>query len=120
MIDRMNDTIDMASLMDRLEGDRELLVELIGLYFDDEQGLIDAIAAAVRDGDAAAIARSAHTLKGSVGNFCAPAAHAAAAALEAAGREGRVGDAPALFERMTAELDKVRQALRALADQKDR
>jgi two-component system, sensor histidine kinase and response regulator len=118
MIDNM-DVIDLAALMDRLEGDRELLAELIGLYFDDEQGLIDQIAAAISAGDANALARNAHTLKGSVGNFCAASAHAAAAALEAAGRDGRIAEAPGLFGRLTAELDRVREALRGLADQKD-
>jgi two-component system, sensor histidine kinase and response regulator len=115
MIDTMNDSIDLAALMDRLAGDRELLQELIGLYLDDEQALIDQVAAAIAAADAVRLGRAAHTLKGSVGNFCAPAAHGAAAALEAAGREGRMADAGPLFDRMTAELDKVRAALRDLA-----
>jgi two-component system, sensor histidine kinase and response regulator len=119
MIDTMNDSIDLAALMDRLAGDRELLQELVGLYFDDEQTLIDEVAAAISAGDAARVARSAHTLKGSVGNFCAAAAHGAAAALETAAREGRMGEVSALFSRLVAELDKVRSALRSLADGKD-
>jgi two-component system, sensor histidine kinase and response regulator len=119
MIRTMNDSIDLAALMDRLAGDRELLQELIGLYLDDEQALIDQVAAAVGAGDGPRLARAAHTLKGSVGNFCAAAAHGAAAALEAAGREGRMADAGALFERLVAELDAVRATLRSLAAGKD-
>jgi two-component system, sensor histidine kinase and response regulator len=119
MIDTMNDSIDLAALKDRLAGDHELLQELIGLYFDDEQTLIDQVAAAISAGNATRLARSAHTLKGSVGNFCAAGAHGAAAALEAAGREDRVADAGPLFSRLVAELDKVRSALRSLAARKD-
>jgi HPt (histidine-containing phosphotransfer) domain-containing protein len=119
MIDSMKDCIDVAALMDRLAGDRDLLIELIGLYFEDEQSLIDQVAAAIAAGDSARLARAAHTLKGSVGNFCAPNAHAAAQALEVAGREGRVADAGALFSRLVAELDQVRVALRALAEDED-
>jgi two-component system, sensor histidine kinase and response regulator len=115
MIDTMNDSIDLAALMDRLAGDRELLQELIGLYLDDEQALIGRVAGAVAAADPVGLARSAHTLKGSVGNFCAPAAHGAVAALELAGREGRMSDAGPLFDRMIVELDKVRAALRDLA-----
>lgn len=111
----MADVIDTAALMDRLDGDRDLLKELIGLYLEDEQGLLDQIAAAIREGQAGALARSAHTLKGSVGNFCAAAAHASAAALEAAGREGRLAEAPALQQRLLDELSQVRTALRSLA-----
>jgi two-component system, sensor histidine kinase and response regulator len=114
MIDTMNDSIDLVALLDRLTGDRELLHELIGLYFEDEQTLIDQVAAAISAGDAVRLARSAHTLKGSVGNFCASAAHGAAAALETAAREGRIGEAGPLFSRLVAELDKVRSALRGL------
>jgi HPt (histidine-containing phosphotransfer) domain-containing protein len=119
MIDTMNDSIDLAALMDRLAGDRELLQELIGLYLDDEQTLIDQVAAAVAAGDAVWLGRSAHTLKGSVGNFCAASAHGAAAALEAAAREGRMADAQPLFDRLVIELDKVRSALRSLTTGKD-
>lgn len=119
MIGTMEDCIDLAALKDRLADDRELLVELIGLYLDDEQALIDQVAAAIRAGDAAMLARAAHTIKGSVGNFCAAPAHGAAAALEAAGREGRIGDAQPLFERMVLELGKVREMLRSLAGGQD-
>jgi two-component system, sensor histidine kinase and response regulator len=119
MIDVMKDCIDVAALMDRLAGDRDLLLELIGLYLEDEQSLIDQVAAAIAAGDSARLARASHTLKGSVGNFCAPNAHAAAQALETAGREGRVTDAGTLFSRLVAELDKVRAALRALAEDGD-
>jgi two-component system sensor histidine kinase/response regulator len=119
MIDTMKDCIDLAALMDRLAGDRELLLELIGLYFEDEQSLIDQVAAAIAAGDSGRLARAAHALKGSVGNFCAPNAHAAAQALEVAGREGRVADAGTFFSRLVVELDKVRVFLRALAEGKD-
>jgi HPt (histidine-containing phosphotransfer) domain-containing protein len=119
MIKIMDDIVNVAALMDRLEGDRELLRELVGLYLEDEPGLINQIVTAVAAGDAPSLARSAHTLKGSVGNFCAPAAQAAAAALEVAGREGRLAEAPALLERLSAELDRVRRALRALAEAKE-
>jgi two-component system, sensor histidine kinase and response regulator len=116
MIDTMNDSIDVHALMDRLEGDRDLLKELVGLYFEDEQGLIDQLAAAVQDRQADALRRTAHTLKGSVGNFCAPSALAAAAALEAAGRDGRLDESPLLLDGVVHELDRVRVALHDLVD----
>jgi HPt (histidine-containing phosphotransfer) domain-containing protein len=116
MIDPMDECIDVHALMDRLEDDRELLKELVGLYLEDEQRLLDQIAAAVLARQADALRRTAHTLKGSVGNFCAPAAHAAAAALEAAGREGRLDESPRLLDDLARELDRVRVALRELVD----
>jgi two-component system sensor histidine kinase/response regulator len=116
MTDTMGESVDVAALMDRLDGDRDLLKELVGLYLEDEQTLIDEIGTAVRDRQADALRRAAHTLKGSVGNFCAPSAYAAAAALEAAGVDVRLDDGPVLFERLVAELERLRTAFRTLVD----
>jgi|WetSurMetagenome_2_1015567.scaffolds.fasta_scaffold699493_2 two-component system, sensor histidine kinase and response regulator len=118
MIDTMTSAIDLPALMDRLAGDRDLLKELIGLYLEDEQALLDEVAAAIASGDPARLARSAHTLKGSVGNFCSAAAHRAAAALEAAGRANQMDAAGTLFSRLVAELDAVREDMRVLLEDK--
>jgi two-component system, sensor histidine kinase and response regulator len=117
MIGTMDQTLDLPALMDRLGGDRELLLELIGLYLEDEQGLIDQITEAVKNGQPDVLRRAAHTLKGSVGNFCAAPAHGVAAALEAAGRAGTMDGTPALLDRLVVEFDRVRTALKALAAQ---
>lgn len=112
----MNESIDVHALMDRLDGDRDLLKELVGLYLEDEQGLLDQIAAAVRDRQADALRRTVHTLKGAVGNFCAPSAYAAAEALEAAGRDGRLDESPLLLDSLVHELDGVRAVLHELVN----
>jgi HPt (histidine-containing phosphotransfer) domain-containing protein len=116
MMTTMDDIIDVPALMDRLDGDRDLLRELVGLYLEGEQGLLDQIAAAVRVRDADALRRAAHTLKGSVANFSAASAQAAAEALEAAGRDGRLDEGPVLLDRLVAALDRTRVALRGLID----
>jgi HPt (histidine-containing phosphotransfer) domain-containing protein len=115
MSEAMDKTLDVAALMDRLGGDRELLQELIALYLEDEPGLLAQIATAIREAQPDAIRRAAHTLKGSVGIFCASSAQAAAAAMEAAGRDGKLDAAATLHEHLVAEFDRVRDALRALA-----
>jgi HPt (histidine-containing phosphotransfer) domain-containing protein len=108
--------IDLAAVLDRIDGDQELLRELAALYLEDERRLRGQIEHAAHAGDAAAIARAAHTLKGAVSNFCAPGAQAAALALENSGRQGRVEDARALLARLDVELGRVREALSALVN----
>jgi two-component system, sensor histidine kinase and response regulator len=103
--------IDLAALLDRIGGDEALLRELVGLYLEDERRLLDGAGDALRDGNADALRRSAHTLKGAVSNFCAPAASSAAQALETAGRDGRLDEAVALLDDLSAELARVREAL---------
>jgi len=114
MSDPAGQAIDVRALMDRLDGDWMLLEELVSLYLDDEPVLMKQIARAIAAGDAEALRRSAHTLKGSVGNFCAPAAQAAALALESAGRDRALGQASALLEQLTIQLALVRTALHEL------
>ncbi len=106
--------VDLAAVLDRIDGDQELLKELVYLYLEDERRLYDEIEGAVRSRNAAALSRAAHTLKGAVSNFCAARAQAAAFALESAGREGRLDDAAAGLGTLDRELHRVREALSAL------
>ena len=106
--------VNVAALMARLEGDRELLAELVTLYVEDEAGQLAELERAVERRDAEAVRRAAHALKGVVSNFSAPFAEAAAFALEMAGRHGQLSSAPALVATLRLELGRVRDALMAL------
>jgi HPt (histidine-containing phosphotransfer) domain-containing protein len=103
--------VDLAAVLERIGGDEDLLRELVGLYLDDEPQLIDQIGAAIDAGDAPAVGRLAHTLKGAVSNFCARRAHATAQAMEDAGRDNRLDAAAGLFPSLRAEFALVREAL---------
>jgi CheY-like chemotaxis protein len=74
--------IDRVSLLERVEGDQELLAEMIGLFQEGAPHLLSAMREALQNGDMAALEMSAHSLKGAVGNLTAKAAAAAALQLE--------------------------------------
>ena len=61
------------------------------------------------------IQRAAHALKGSVGTFQASAAHAAASQLEMFAKDADLVRARKAFERLSTQIDLVRQDLRQLA-----
>lgn len=84
------EVLDRAVALSRVGGDSELLQEMAQLFLEECPSQMDAIREAVRRRDARAIERSAHSLKGSVGNFGAVAAHTAAADLETLGRAGNL------------------------------
>lgn len=107
--------LDLATVLARLNGDRDLLAELAGLYLEDEPALIGEVEGAVGQGDAEGVRRAAHAIKGSVANFAAAGAQAAALALEQAGRNHDLSVAPALLDALRTELTVVRQALAELA-----
>lgn len=60
-------TID--SLRELSDGDGDLLAELFQLFLTDTPPRLDAIEAAIAGGDAPALQRAAHTLKGSAGGL---------------------------------------------------
>ena len=64
------DKIALTALADaQEEGEPDLIVELIDLYLDDAPKLVGDIQRAAKRGDAIAIKRAAHALKGSSGSM---------------------------------------------------
>jgi len=84
--------LDKAIALSRVGGDAELLQEMAQLFLEEYPSQLEAVRAAVLARDPKAVERSAHSLKGSVGNFGAAAAHQAALQLEMLGRKGELGD----------------------------
>jgi len=101
------------TLMALVEGDRELLQELITLFVEDSQRLLKEARQAVRTGNAREIERAAHTLKGSAGNFGAHATCEAALRLETMGREKTLAAADSAYATLEAEVQRLSEALTA-------
>jgi two-component system sensor histidine kinase/response regulator len=77
-----HEQIDRVSLLERVEGDQELLTEMIHLFQEDSPNLLAAMRDALQRGDMAVLERSAHSLKGAASNLSAKATVAAALQLE--------------------------------------
>ncbi|HEX2715032.1 MAG TPA: Hpt domain-containing protein, partial [Candidatus Acidoferrales bacterium] len=94
--------LDRAALLERVEGHRTLLAELVELFLGDYPRLLAGVRDAAARGDAKALMRAAHTVRSTLGRFAAPAATAAALQLEEIGRRGeltRVAEACAALEK---------------------
>ncbi len=99
---------DPEALMDNLGGDKAMLGEVILLCREnDARRLLAELAQGIAEGNADAVARTAHALKGMVGAFNASDAWAAAKLLEMTARAGKV-------EALKDEADEFVRALRAL------
>jgi len=105
--------LDRRAALKQLGGDEELFAEIAVLYAADAPGLLDTIRTGVETGDAGAVKRAAHTLKGSSG--CVGGTHVAAAAarLEALGAAGDLSDAASSVETLSSELTRLMSALAA-------
>lgn len=96
-------SLNLSVALARVDGDVELLREIALIFLEQYPDSLAEVRAAVEAADASAIERSAHALKGSVGNFGAETARAAAYRIEEMGRSGDLdGVGPALEELDTA------------------
>lgn len=104
---------DREALLARLEGDQELLREIVGLFLDEAPGLLRAIRQALERGDAASLEGSSHALKGSLANFGAKGAYQMALKLETIGGGGDLSGASETLAQLEAKISQLESALAA-------
>ena len=102
---------DRDELLERVDGDRELLGQLAALFSQGLPGLVGQIDAGLRSGDGEAVARAAHTLKGALLNLAAGPAAELARQLEDGGRTGNLEAAARAMSGLRAELARVETAV---------
>ena len=97
--------LDFAAALDRVEGDRELLEELMGMFAAECSHDIAEIRKSLEARDMGLLERLAHTLKGASASLAAGRVADAASALEKQARTGVVGDAEQLLETLLGEIN---------------
>jgi two-component system sensor histidine kinase/response regulator len=69
----MSELVDRTSLLERVEGDQELLTEMIQIFKEEGPALMMAMRESLRSGDWVVLERSAHSLKGAASNLSSKA-----------------------------------------------
>jgi HPt (histidine-containing phosphotransfer) domain-containing protein len=95
---------DPAVAWKRVEGDRELLREVVELFISESPRLMEQVRHSIVAADSHGLERSAHALKGSVSNFGARSAQALAAQLEGMGRSGDLAGAGVVFTHLEVQI----------------
>jgi len=95
--------MDVSQALERLDGDRQLLEELIHLFEEEWPKTSAEIDAALKSGDSTSLDRCAHGLKGASANIGAKRLSAAALELERLARGGELEKAPAQWETVKHE-----------------
>jgi signal transduction histidine kinase/CheY-like chemotaxis protein len=108
---------DMLDALRNVDGDVTLLRELARVFLRDCPRLLAAVREEAAARDPERLARAAHALKGSVGNFGAEAAFRAAGDLEGMARDGDLGDADGAVTTLEGEVGRLVEALSALAQE---
>jgi CheY-like chemotaxis protein/HPt (histidine-containing phosphotransfer) domain-containing protein len=109
--------LDVTAALAEVMGERQLLAELAGLFLAECPRWMAEMRAAVAGADPARLQRAAHALKGGVATFAARAAHEVALRLEKMGRAGDLSAAPEALAALAQEVERLRPALTALAEQ---
>src|SRR5687767_13990682 len=106
-----------TELLERVDGDLAFLTETVQMLDADGRALLADVCQALAAGDAPAVGRAAHALKGMISNFCAPEAQQSALEVERIGRGGDLAPAPAavaaLEQRMEALIAELQSFIHA-------
>ncbi|MBI3602429.1 MAG: Hpt domain-containing protein [Candidatus Omnitrophica bacterium] len=76
------DIIDLADVLERVQNDKELLLELLDIFQEDFVGKRQALAEAIAKKDFTTMKEVAHSIKGSSGNISARRMHETCSQLE--------------------------------------
>lgn len=110
--------LDVDGLLEGLNGDRDLLIQLIELFPKDCSKSITQVREAIAQGSGEALNRAAHALKGAVGIFSTGPAFEIALRLEKMGEQGELTGVSEVFESLEKEIERLMQALTKLKDEK--
>ncbi|HEX2739117.1 MAG TPA: PAS domain S-box protein [Rubrobacter sp.] len=112
---REEDRLDHAVIANLRElGDSDLLSELADVFVEEVPDMLDTLREAIEKGDARAVQRIGHTLKGSSGNMGAKRMSRLCLDLEHAGESNDIPAAARLLEALREEFDHFRTELSTL------
>ncbi len=109
--------LDKAALLDRVEGDQQLLRSILEVFLADCPRMMEAIRMAVAEQDAKRLEYAAHALRGATGNLGAGDTQEAARILEELAAEGKLAGAADAYRALDMEMDRLKPALHSLFDE---
>ena len=106
---------DIDAPLSHVEGDRDLLDEIVRIFAEQCPKTMYEIQNAIRAADLPVLERAAHSLKGSASNLCAIGVTQSAAELEESARSGDSSRSRELFEALESEVAKLLRELEAFS-----
>jgi two-component system sensor histidine kinase/response regulator len=113
-IQKLDEVFDKDEVMERVDGDIELLMDMVELFIDDCPKLMSNIKNAIEKKDSNELKRSSHTLKGSVSNFSADSVFDIALELEFMGRNNDMSNAEKAYTNLEREIERLMKAFDVL------
>jgi len=107
-------TFDDATLLSRVEGNRDLLRAMVDAFIGEAPQLLREIEGAIKRADSGALFNAAHALKGALATLEAHTAARIAAKLERSGQLGHFADTDYLLAALGAEVNNLQADLMLL------
>jgi CheY-like chemotaxis protein len=102
---------DAPAMLQNIGGDTDLLEQLVEMFLQRHQPMLEAIRAALADRDQVAVEQAAHALKGTASNLCASEVVLYAGQLEAFGRLGTLVEGPMIYTQLEKAVLRLLQLL---------
>jgi two-component system sensor histidine kinase/response regulator len=99
--------LDLPAALSIVDGDQNLLVDLIVAFLEDYPKSVAELHDAITSADALRTGQLAHSLKGAIASFAAHAAYTLAHNLECRGRQGELEGASAVLQQLERELERI-------------
>ncbi len=103
--------LDLNTAMSNLDGDVELLQEIVEIFLETSAEQIQSLRNAIRAQDVQTVAIDSHGMKGGASNFCASAFVESALALELLAKGGSLDGAEPLLDKMAECLDELKEVM---------
>jgi two-component system, sensor histidine kinase and response regulator len=107
---------DSQAALERVEGDSDLLREMLAVFLENSEAMMDDIRRAASNQDTRGAERAAHALKGCLANLSANEAWQSAAFVERLGREGVFDGLAVACGQLESAMERLRPAMSALLE----
>ncbi len=101
----MSQVIDLKDVMERVQDDKELLLELFDIFIEDFKSKRDGFWKAYEKHDLATFQYLAHGLKGGAGNISAMQIHENCINLDRMGKDGHIENAKSALELLDQQFE---------------
>ncbi len=109
--------VDLEDAMDRFDNERAFFLEMLEQFLSLLPDQVKEIEAALSAGDADAVQKTAHNIKGSAGTLSARGLYSVVLGMEEGGRAGDLGQMPALLAKLKSEIGRLERFMSSMKGQ---
>lgn len=110
----MDSVLDLATAMTNMDGDAELLQEIMMIFLETAEEQLQSIDNFILMGDVGQVATQAHGMKGGASNFCANKFVASSLELEKLAKTGSLEGAQDLLVQMRTDFTEVKDVVQVI------